>query len=105
MHHPTVSRALIAGGGIGGLATAIALQQAGLNVTVFERVKEQQEVGAGLTLWANAMQALQQIGLPELLPSIGQPLTRSCILSWRGEMLSEIPMQALAERYGTPLVA
>ena len=105
MQHRTAQRALIAGGGIGGLVTAIALQRAGLKVSVFERVKEQQEVGAGLTLWANAMHALQQLGLPELLPSIGQPLSRSCILSWRGEILSETPMKALAERFGTPLVA
>ena len=105
MQHRAVPRALIVGGGIGGLVTAIALQRAGMNVSVFERVKEQQEVGAGLTLWANAMQALQKIGLPELLPSIGQPLSRSCILSWRGDILSETPMKALAERYGTPLMA
>jgi len=105
MQHREVPRALIAGGGIGGLVTAIALQRAGLNVTVFERVKEQQEVGAGLTLWANAMQALQKIGVPELLPSIGQPLSRSCVLSWGGEILSETPMKALYKRFGTPLVA
>src|SRR5215471_4338857 len=105
MHQSVGQRALIAGGGIGGLVTAYALQHAGMNVSVFERVKEQQEVGAGLTLWANAMQALHKLGLPDLLPSIGQPLARSCILSWRGEVLSEIPMKALAERYGTPLVA
>src|SRR5215471_521090 len=105
MQQSVVQRALIAGGGIGGLVTAIALQRAGMNASVFERVKEQQEVGAGLTLWANAMHALQQIGLPQLLPSIGQPLSRSCILSWRGKILSETPMKALAERYGTPLVA
>src|SRR5215472_5755384 len=105
MQHRAVPEALIAGGGIGGLVTAIALQRAGMNVSVFERVKQQQEAGAGLTLWANAMHALQQIGLPDLLPSIGQPLSRSCILSWQGKILSEAPMKALAERYGTPLVA
>ena len=105
MQHGLVQKALIAGGGIGGLITAIALQRAGMNVSVFERVKEQQEVGAGLTLWANAMQALQKIGLTDLLPSFGQPLSRSRILSWRGDILSEIPMKALAEHYGTPLMA
>src|SRR5215469_15364296 len=68
-------------------------------------IRFQQEVGAGLTLWANAMHALQKLGLPDILPSIGQPLTRSCVLSWRGEILSETPMKVLAERYGTPLVA
>ena len=105
MQHRAGQRALIAGGGIGGLITAIALLRAGMNVAVFERVKEQQEVGAGLTLWANAIQALHKIGLPELLPSIGQPLSRSCILSWQGTILSETPMKALAERHGTPLTA
>lgn len=105
MQKHTAPRALIAGGGIGGLATAIALQHAGMNVSVFERVKDQQEVGAGLTLWANAMHALHKIGLPDLLPSIGQPLSRSCVLSWRGEVLTELPMKVLAERFGTPLMA
>ncbi len=42
-----MSRALIIGGGIGGLCAAIALRQAGIDVTVFERVTEMHEVGAG----------------------------------------------------------
>ncbi|HAE82895.1 MAG TPA: FAD-dependent oxidoreductase, partial [Ktedonobacter sp.] len=46
------------GGGIGGLAAASALQRAGMRVTVFERNHELREVGAGLTLWANAVQVL-----------------------------------------------
>ncbi len=49
---------LIIGGGIGGLSTAIALQRAGIDVTVFESVNEMREVGAGLTLWTNAVRAL-----------------------------------------------
>ena len=42
-----MSRALIIGGGIGGLCAALALRQAGIDVTVFERVTEMHEVGAG----------------------------------------------------------
>jgi flavin-dependent dehydrogenase len=42
--------ALIIGGGIGGLATAIALREAGRVVLVFERAPEFREVGAGLSL-------------------------------------------------------
>ena len=42
---------LIIGGGIGGLATALALHQAGLRPLVFERAPELREVGSGLSLW------------------------------------------------------
>ena len=96
---------IIAGGGIGGLVTAIALQREGIPVSVFERVKELEGVGAGLSLWVNAIRALQKIGLSDMLEAIGRPLIRSRILSWQGEILAETPVEALTKRFGTPLVA
>jgi 2-polyprenyl-6-methoxyphenol hydroxylase-like FAD-dependent oxidoreductase len=61
--HTHNRKALIIGGGIGGLATAIALTQIGFTVEVFERVTLLREVGAGLSLWANAIKALDYLGL------------------------------------------
>jgi salicylate hydroxylase len=44
----------IIGGGIGGVAAALALHRAGVAATVYERAPELREVGAGMMLWPNA---------------------------------------------------
>jgi 2-polyprenyl-6-methoxyphenol hydroxylase-like FAD-dependent oxidoreductase len=55
----------IVGGGIGGVAAAVALHQAGFDATVYERAPQLREVGAGMMLWPNAMRVLQTLGLLE----------------------------------------
>ncbi|KAA9161045.1 NAD(P)-binding protein [Amycolatopsis acidicola] len=55
--------AVVVGGGIGGLTAAIALRKIGWAVTVFEQAPELREVGAGLSLAANAMRALDAVGI------------------------------------------
>ena len=54
---------LVVGGGIGGLATALAASQAGLPVHVIEKSEQFEELGAGLQLAPNAMWALDRLGL------------------------------------------
>lgn len=56
-------RAIVVGGGIGGLSAAIALRWVGVEATVFERAIELREISAGISLWANAMKALRKLGL------------------------------------------
>jgi 2-polyprenyl-6-methoxyphenol hydroxylase-like FAD-dependent oxidoreductase len=56
-------RAVIVGGGIGGLCAAVALHRAGWDVTVLERAPRFAAVGAGLTLMANALAGLDALGL------------------------------------------
>lgn len=65
------SRAIVVGGGIGGLAAAIALHRRGWQVTVLERAAELREVGAGLTLMANALRGLDALGLGEAVRGRG----------------------------------
>ncbi|MGQ5261555.1 FAD-dependent oxidoreductase [Micromonospora sp. ZYX-F-536] len=57
------SHAVVVGAGIGGLSAALALHRRGWRVTVLERAHEPREIGAGLTLMANALRALDALGL------------------------------------------
>lgn len=56
-------RAVIIGAGIGGLAAAVALRRVGVETLVVERVAGIREVGAGLSIWSNAMNALRELGV------------------------------------------
>ena len=56
-------KAVIVGGGIAGLSSAIALHRHGSDVEVLERAPTISEVGSGLTLWSNALGALDALGL------------------------------------------
>lgn len=55
-------RVIIAGGGTGGLATAIALRKVGIEPLVLEQAPAFTAIGAGLGLYANAMKALTYLG-------------------------------------------
>ena len=56
-------KAIVIGGGIGGLTAAIALCRAGIEAHAYERASTFREVGAGISLWANAIHALDELGL------------------------------------------
>ena len=61
-------RIAIVGGGLGGLATALFLRQAGLDATVYEQALELREVGAGIVVSPNMVRALDRLGLARKLP-------------------------------------
>ena len=54
---------VVAGGGIGGLAAALALANKGFPVTVLEQAREFGEIGAGIQLGPNAFHALDRLGV------------------------------------------
>ena len=56
---------IVVGGGIGGLAAAVALSQQGVQVTVLEQAAELGEIGAGVQLGPNAFAALDALGVGE----------------------------------------
>lgn len=97
-------KAIIIGGGIGGLAAAIALGQRGIQFHIYERAAELGEVGAGLSLWANAIKAMAKLGLGDELKALSVPQISGGIRSWRGELISAAPPRDIERRLGTSLV-
>ncbi|QFT89799.1 FAD-dependent urate hydroxylase [Bacillus sp. THAF10] len=92
---------MIIGGGIGGLSAAIALQQLGWNVSVYEKAKELKELGAGIVLSANAIKALEKLGVAEQVRKTGSPVKKAEIRTWDGKLLVNVPVHKQSKLYGT----
>jgi salicylate hydroxylase len=84
----------IAGGGIGGLTTALALRARGLNVMVFEQASAFREIGAGIALGANAVRLLRRIRLEDRLKSIGSANMGLTLLTRHGTPITASPRLA-----------
>jgi 2-polyprenyl-6-methoxyphenol hydroxylase-like FAD-dependent oxidoreductase len=92
--------ALIAGGGIGGLASALALRATGWRVEVFERAADLKAVGAGLALWTNGLRALDRLGVGRAIREAGVPNSDGWIRTSAGEGLVALSNAELRARFG-----
>jgi 2-polyprenyl-6-methoxyphenol hydroxylase-like FAD-dependent oxidoreductase len=90
-------KALIAGAGIAGLATGIALRQAGIHVEIFERSRELREIGAGLMIWPNGTRSLEALGVRVK----GMAVQEITFRTWRGRLLIDTPVAEISKRYGS----
>jgi 2-polyprenyl-6-methoxyphenol hydroxylase-like FAD-dependent oxidoreductase len=97
-------RLLIAGGGIGGLAAAIALGQRGIETEVLERSCFTEETGAGIQLGPNATRALAALGMLDALEPRGfKPEAIVLYDGLSGRRLASMPLgKAVERRYGAP---
>ncbi|MEV5750773.1 FAD-dependent monooxygenase [Actinoallomurus sp. NPDC052308] len=95
-----VRSAIVAGGGIGGLAAALALIGRGWRVQVLERAAEFGEVGAGLSLWPNGVRALEALGVGASVREYALPETQAGIRDVSGRWLSRTDTAELERRYG-----
>ncbi|MFH8484845.1 FAD-dependent monooxygenase [Streptomyces longisporoflavus] len=96
--------ATIVGGGIGGLAAAIALHRRGWHVEVLERAPEFTEIGAGISLWPNALRALEALGLADAVRELGAVEASGGVRDRRGRWMSRTDNAELTRRFGHPLV-
>ncbi|QIH36311.1 FAD-dependent monooxygenase [Sphingobacterium sp. DR205] len=96
---PADNTFIIIGGGIAGLCTAIGLQQLGIEAHVYESVSELKGIGAGFGLAANAMQALDHLGLKEEISQIGHYLESYNVLDQKGNILVEPDTRSISKKY------
>ncbi|MDG4839516.1 FAD-dependent oxidoreductase [Micromonospora sp. WMMD967] len=95
------SHAVVVGGGIGGLSAALALHRHGWRVTVLERAAELREVGAGLSLMANAVRGLDALGLGPALRDGGHGEAPGGIRDRHGRWLSRVDATEMVRQLGT----
>ena len=95
---------LIAGGGIGGLALALALAKRGHDTIVLERQDDFAPIGAGIQIGPNGMRVLQALGLAEALqPFAGVPEAIVVHAGSSGRVLTRLPLGTwIANRHGAP---
>jgi 2-polyprenyl-6-methoxyphenol hydroxylase-like FAD-dependent oxidoreductase len=96
-------RVIIVGGGIGGITAAIALKQQGIDVEVYERAAELKEVGAGVSLWPNALKALHQLGMKDRLDSMSFVSQHAGVRRATGAILSRTSAHEFVRRFGLPM--
>ncbi|WP_224390588.1 FAD-dependent monooxygenase [Pseudonocardia sp. ICBG1293] len=95
---------LIAGGGIGGLTTALALHRVGIGSTVFEQGSGAGELGVGFNLLPHAVRVLHDLGLAEDLAAVGIATTDLTYAHRLGQPILRRPC-GVAAGFAVPQVA
>jgi salicylate hydroxylase len=95
---------IIVGGGLGGLACAIACRREGIEVEVLERSKEVHEVGAGIQIPPNGSRIMRDFGLlPQLLAKGNQVQEVNFRRYKDGHLLRSMPFgDDITEEFGAP---
>jgi 2-polyprenyl-6-methoxyphenol hydroxylase-like FAD-dependent oxidoreductase len=95
---------IVAGGGLGGLAAALALSRRNFRVLVLEQAPQFGEIGAGIQLAPNAWHAIDALGVGALVKREAVFIERLLMMDGiTGETVIEIPLdERFAKRFGNP---
>lgn len=94
---------LVAGAGIGGLAAALALQDQGVSIEVWEQAEALTEVGAGIQMGPNVTRILNGWGLASALEQVAvRPQALLSLDAATGQVLGRLDLGDAERRYGAP---
>jgi 2-polyprenyl-6-methoxyphenol hydroxylase-like FAD-dependent oxidoreductase len=95
-----IEKALVVGGGIGGLAAAIALRNAGIDVDLVEIKRDFKVYHVGIMLQGNCLRAIRALGVLDATIKAGFPQAGLTFQDLRGNVIADIPgMNLLGEGY------
>jgi 2-polyprenyl-6-methoxyphenol hydroxylase-like FAD-dependent oxidoreductase len=95
-----MKKGIIIGAGIGGLTTAIALAQKGIEITVYEQASELKEVGAGIWVAPNGLNVFNKLGFAGEIIESGKELRHISIVDLKGKSISIINGKKVKAKHG-----
>lgn len=90
----------IIGAGIGGLTTAIALRQQGIEAKVYEAAPEIKPIGAGIVMATNAMLVFQRLGIAEKVQQAGCIIKEGLVCNQHWKPIQKMDVDYISQRYG-----
>lgn len=95
---------VVAGGGIGGLASALGLANKGCQVTVLEQAGSFGEIGAGIQIGPNAFHAMDYLGIGEAARKVAVYIDRLVMMdATSGDQVAQIPVdEPFRKRFRNP---
>src|SRR5262245_12358943 len=96
-----LGRVVVAGGGVGGLTSALALQRAGVEVEVHEKYPRVAGRATGFTLWSYAIKARLDRGLDDA-ERLGSPIEVTEIRNQAGRLIEPMPVGEVSRKLGAP---
>ncbi|MBV8255881.1 MAG: FAD-dependent monooxygenase [Chitinophaga sp.] len=93
-------KAIIIGAGIGGLTTAIALQQQGIDYEIFDAAPACKAVGAGIMLGGNAMTVYERLGVGKAIRELAVFPENIFVRNYKGKVLQHISNAYIRDHYG-----
>ncbi|KOC90820.1 FAD-dependent urate hydroxylase HpxO [Winslowiella iniecta] len=94
-------KAIVIGGGIGGICAAIALKRFGIETAVYEAVKQIKPVGAAISIWPNGVKCLNWLGMKAPLRALGGPMHYMAYHDYlHGQIMTRFSISPLVESVG-----
>ena len=95
---------VIIGAGIGGLAAAVALRRVGVKSLIVERADCIREIGAGLSIWSNAVNALRELGVEARVMESASVIERESVRTPEGRLLAVTEFGDISRNAGAPCI-